>query len=83
MTGARALRPGARPGGAGAQARVCVRALPRAGQLGALGGELAAVSAGQGTETEKCFNEEPGGLGAATRSHTLSAESGGNSLNDL
>ena len=79
MTGAGALRPGARPGGAGAQARVCVRALPGAGQLGALGGELAAVSAGQGTETEKCFNErsEEPGVWGQQHALTLSAPRAG------
>ena len=81
MTGAGALRPGARPGGPGAQAGVCVRALPVSGQLGALGGELAAVSAGQGTETEKCFNElrgarDPGSGASNTLSHSQRRERG-------
>ena len=55
VTGAGALRAGAGPGGAGAQAGVCVRGLPRAG-AGRRARELAAVSAGQGTETGKYFN---------------------------
>ena len=57
MTGAGALRARAGPGGAGAQAGVCVRGLPGARPwAGGRARELTTVSAGQGTETGKYFN---------------------------